>query len=237
MKTLNKVFGFAFLALSVAVLTSCRIVDKEATGKQVTISQSLKPYKQILCSGDMDVTFVQSDSAYVVIKGDEGLIKRMNVYTRREGELVIDNRGDDKNHVSINLFSAGKDGMNVTIYGPAPEKLVLAGSGDLLVKPVKTGAMEISVAGSGDIQLNAFQGGKLRVNLAGAGDVTAKKINAKSVECAVAGSGDVEMELDHSGKVDCNVAGAGDITLTGTCKNVSSSVSGAGNVTNNTREY
>lgn len=122
----------------------------------------------------------------------------------------------------------------VSITMPRPEKLVLAGSGEIHSDTL-AGSAEIVVAGSGSVSTPAVEAASLDVNLVGSGHYRASG-RADRLELNVAGSGNARMDglvadrakvkiagsgnavFSSDGKVDARIMGSGNVTVRGTAK-------------------
>ncbi len=129
---------------------------------------------------------------------------------------------------------------------PQLRQLSVAGSGDVKIEPMKTGAVDISIAGSGDIKFDNLMSerlgvsvsgsgdvsgtgktGNLKISVAGSGDVKLRGMEADEGKVTIAGSGDAEVNV--KGKLNVSVAGSGDVGYVGSPE-ISTSIAGNGKV-------
>ncbi|MDP5103225.1 MAG: DUF2807 domain-containing protein [Erythrobacter sp.] len=122
----------------------------------------------------------------------------------------------------------------IRITMPAPEEVVIAGSGTIEAQSLATTA-NVSIGGSGSISFTTVAAEKLGINIGGSGTVkgagTAKRLEvniggsgdvdlaglkADSAEVSIGGAGDVAFASD--GTVEANIAGAGDVKVAGSAK-------------------
>lgn len=162
----------------------------------------------------------------IALQGDEQAKARMR-FRLDDGTLSImrnrENWGEND----------GKP-ATVSITMPAPDKLVLAGSGEIHSETL-AGSAEIVVAGSGKIVTPSIEVDSLDVNLAGSGNYTAGG-SARRLDLNVAGSGNAQMDslkverakvkiagsgnarLASDGTVDARIMGSGNVTVRGSAK-------------------
>jgi Putative auto-transporter adhesin, head GIN domain len=101
-----------------------------------------------------------------------------------------------------------------------------AGSGDISLKNVKPGRLQIVIPGSGNVEA-AGSGKSLLARIDGAGNIDAMKFQAQVVEARLDGSGNIRVYADESLKAA--ISGAGNIEYKGKAK-VTQSITGAGSV-------
>jgi Putative auto-transporter adhesin, head GIN domain len=101
-----------------------------------------------------------------------------------------------------------------------------AGSGDIALKDVKPGRLQITIPGSGNVEATG-SGKSLLARIDGAGNIDAVNFLAQVVEARLDGSGNIRIHADESLKAA--IGGAGNIEYKGKAK-VTQSVTGAGSV-------
>ena len=102
----------------------------------------------------------------------------------------------------------------------------LSGSGDIGLKNIKAGKLEIHVKNSGSV--NATGGGKSVVaRIEGTGNIDTTGYPAQAVEARIDGSGSIRVHADES--LNATISGAGSIDYKGKAK-VTQSITGAGNI-------
>jgi hypothetical protein len=121
-----------------------------------------------------------------------------------------------------------RDRATVSITMPAPEKLVLAGSGKIHSTALAEDA-EIVIAGSGRISNPEIDVGRLDVNLAGSGHYKASG-SATRLDLNVAGSGNAKLDNLEAKRARIKIAGSGNATFSSDGK-VDVRIMGSGNVT------
>jgi hypothetical protein len=116
----------------------------------------------------------------------------------------------------------------VSITMPPPEKLVMAGSGEIHSDTLAD-SVEIVIAGSGRISTPEVDVASLDVNLAGSGHYRASG-RADRLDLNVAGSGNAKMENLKVDRAKVKIAGSGNATFSSDGK-VDVRIMGSGNVT------
>ena len=120
------------------------------------------------------------------------------------------------------------DRATVSITMPAPEKLVLAGSGEIHSDTLSAKAA-IVIAGSGKVATPSVEVERLDVNIAGSGRYKADGSTAK-LDLNVAGSGNARLDNLNAERVRVKIAGSGNATFSSDGK-VDARIMGSGNVT------
>jgi len=195
----------------------------------------------VAMSGDFKIVIRQSSSNKVEIKTDKNILPLI--------ETRISDSGKGRT-----LEIGVKRGYNISpsntpqlvVEMPQLRQVSIAGSGDIKVEPMKTGAVEMSISGSGDLKFDSLQSerlgvsvsgsgdvsgtgktGELKVSVAGSGDVKLRDMPADDVKVSIAGSGDVV--VNAAKKLHVSVAGAGDVSYVGSPE-ISTSIAGSGKV-------
>lgn len=171
------------------------------------------------------VRISQGSDFAIALQGDDQAKARMR-FRLHDGTLsIMRNRENWGDH-------DGKATVSITM--PAPEKLVLAGSGEIHSETLAASA-EIVVAGSGKVMTPSIAVDSLDVNLAGSGNYTAGG-SARRLDLNVAGSGNALMDglkveqakvtiagsgnarFASDGTVDARIMGSGDVAVRGSAK-------------------
>lgn len=116
----------------------------------------------------------------------------------------------------------------VTITMPAPDKLTIAGSGEITTTALAAEA-EVVIAGSGRVAAMDLDIDHLAVTIAGSGQFTAEG-NAQRLEVSVAGSGHADLAALAACEAEVDIAGSGNVSFA--CDGeVSANIMGSGTVT------
>lgn len=214
----------AVLAFS-AMLTGCEGAEMEINGQkgvplaEVEIAGPL-PSEVVLASGDT-VILTEGDKFAITVEGSNTESLR---FVRDERTIGITREEG----------WSGETNATIRITMPAPEEVVIAGSGTIKA-PSLANVAEVSIGGSGLIEFGTVAAEKLGINIGGSGTVrgagTVKRLEvniggsgevelaglkADNAEVSIGGAGDVAFASD--GEVTANIAGAGDVNVTGSAK-------------------
>lgn len=101
-----------------------------------------------------------------------------------------------------------------------------AGSGDISIKNIKPGRVNVVIKGSSNIDVSG-SGKQLIARIDGSGNIDALKFQAQAAEARIDGSGNITVHADETLKAA--ISGAGNIEYKGKAK-VTQSITGAGNI-------
>ncbi len=195
---------------------SCNSNAVRGSGNAKTESRAVASFSKIDLTGAPDVEVTVGPATSVELTADDNLLPMIE--TTVSGEtLKIGSKGS----YSTSL------GVKVKITVPSLDALAISGSGNVHVKGLKTGEMEVKIAGSGNITLT---GGvdRLRVHILGSGDVRATDLAAKDVQVSVTGSGDAAVRASE--QLDARVTGSGSVRFAGNPPQVQKHVTGSGDI-------
>lgn len=211
------------LAAAVSGCDSANVRINGEEGKQLSeLDMTGAPPKQLVLLGPDEVRVTTGEALAITMEGDAEAQKEVR-FTLKDGSLGI---------LRTDKVFSGRDKVaviNVTM--PAPEEVVMAGSGKITLAALAPKA-KASVAGSGTVDATAIASESLDINIAGsglfrgAGNAGTLKLNvvgsgsaaldALKVETAtvmVAGSGNTAFTSD--GTVDANIVGSGEVRVKG----------------------
>ena len=159
---------------------------------------------RVVVMGSAEVEITQDDASLLQVRGDQDDLDKRPFYVRGD-TLVL---GASETHKRDNFSS-----LKYRLSLPDLEQLTLNGSGDVYVRPLQAGSLEVGLAGSGDIKLFSVTADDVDLTIEGSGDIQVAELVAPLLELLVAGSGDIAIgELDGD-VVDATVSGSGDISL------------------------
>lgn len=220
----NRLASIALIAGAVA-LSGCEGAEMEINGqKGVPLAEvelaGPPPSEVVLASGD---TVILTEGDTFTIKVEGGNTESLR-FVRDERTIGI-TRADGW---------SGETNATIRITMPAPEELVIAGSGTIKAQGLARES-EVSIGGSGLIEFASVAADKLdiniggsgtirgagtvktlAVNIGGSGEVEMPGLKADKAEVSIGGAGDVAFASD--GEVTANIAGAGDVNVTGSAK-------------------
>lgn len=210
-------------------------------GEVVSEQRDVGAFDGVATQGDFKIVIRQASAARVVVTTDK------NLQALVETRVVEGSKGATLEvGLKPGYTIAHRDGPQITIDMPQLRAVSVAGSGEVRIESMKTGAVDASIAGSGDIRfmdLTAERVGlhvsgsgdivaagrtpSLGVRIAGSGDVRARALAADEVKVNIAGSGDAQVQANK--RLHISVAGSGDVAYVGNAE-VSASVAGSGRV-------
>lgn len=185
------------------------------------------PLSELDISGDAPTSLVLAAPDNVVItSGEEFAINVEGTAEARERMRFALDGDSIAIHREGNDWQEGETAtINVTM--PAPESLVMAGSGMISTDGMASDAA-ITIAGSGTITAQAIDAESLEVTVAGSGTVAASG-NTDVLELTIAGSGSADMADLEADRAEVSVAGSGDATFASN-GSVEASLVGSGTV-------
>lgn len=190
----------AALALGTA-LSGCDNMDVAIDGQKgvplAELDMSGEAPSSLVLAGPDKVIITKGSKLDIDVEGDDAA-RDLVRFTLKNGTLgILRKKGDWKNE--------GTALVRVTM--PAPEKITLAGSGE-----IEAAAMgqepEITIAGSGHVSLAALKAEKADITIAGSGTLDAGG-SVKTLDLNLAGSGVAKMDALKVEKADVTIAGSG----------------------------
>ena len=174
---------------------------------------------QLVLAGADQVIVTEGDDFAIAVQGDDDAKDTLRFRLDDDGAL----------HIASGNSSHGGEGIaTINITMPAPEKVTIAGAGEVALSSLADDA-EVKVAGSGQISVLDLDIEELDVTIAGAGRFTAGG-KAERLNISVAGAGKAEMSGLLVDIADVDLAGAGNATFA--CDGeVNADIVGAGHVT------
>ncbi len=212
------------------------------SGKAATESRETSGFSAISLRGDMDLVVRQGAREAVQVTADDNLLPLLQTAVQGSGEartLVVQwRRGENirprvKTVVTVDvlrltaLASSGSGDIVVEPLQTLTLTLSISGSSDARLRGLATEQLRLTITGSGDVQASG-KAGKLSVSIAGSGDVHARELAADDVTVSIAGSGDASVRADKTLAV--SIAGSGDIEYAGAATITGSRIAGSGSV-------
>lgn len=194
------------------------VTSVTGSGKKSTERRDLKPFTRLKATFAGDVDVVLGHEFSVAIEADDNILPLIT--TEISGETLS---------ISANGSFSTRGPIRVAVT--VARGLVsadLSGSGDLSVSAISSDEFTLNLKGSGDVSLEGTVD-KLEIALKGSGDVEAGKLVSRDLTVDLAGSGDVRAHATE--KVSVNLRGSGDVVVTGSPRDMRSSVRGSGDLT------
>jgi hypothetical protein len=164
-------------------------------------------FDKVKLSGSQNVIVRVGGAHSVRTEGEAGLLDRLEIAVRGNGELHI---GFKKDKGWSWPFSRDHKPVTIFVTVPSLAAASIDGSGDVQVDRVEGGTFAGAVAGSGDLQIGAMKVGSATFAVAGSGDIRAVG-TADSATLSVAGSGDIDTRGLQAKTAKVSIAGSGDI--------------------------
>lgn len=234
----------AFLSVCLA---SCSLSFNKNGGVKAenVVQKKLVPGKFVsVCNSSIcDVQFVQSDSTYVLLRGDKDVLKYVH-FECKDNELLVTT--DDKpmfdNKISkvlvvvsspdlISLESSGTG--DIFLNGNLDTDRLhvsLNGTGDVNFSDVVCDTMDVEINGTGDFSAKRVEAISFTANTTGTGDMSVLLRNVEESSFRSVGTGDMDVKFDSCGKSSYILSGTGDITLSGDLHQLTELASGSGDV-------
>lgn len=167
-------------------------------------TRNVGDFKEISLAIPAELQLTQGSKNEVIIEADEDLLEKI-ITEVREGKLVIkfDRWFSYKGFDKIIVYVTVKD----------IEKLVLSGSGEIVSKtPIKADDLKLVVTGSGSIIIDDLSANEVGGFISGSGDIRVDgKSKAKVLDATVTGSGDFFASNLEFDKADLTITGSGTI--------------------------
>ena len=186
------------------------------------LDMSGDPPTELVLAGPDSVVVTNGAKLDINVEGDPKAVEALR-FTLKDGTLGV-MRGSDFRDLD------GKQ-ATVRVTMPAPEKIVIAGSGGIAAQSIATKG-EVVIAGSGrldvafaemdELEVNVVGSGtfgaagkakKLDLTVAGTGSMEAAGLKVDDAKVTIVGSGDADFASD--GTVKAKIMGSGDVTVTG----------------------
>jgi hypothetical protein len=216
----------AFLSggLAVAVLYELDVFGSssssasQGSGVPATQTREVAAFDSVELAGANNVVIRVGGRQSVVVTADDNLLDRVTTKVK-SGALVIGNTPG-----SITTVSP----MSVEVTVPSLHALALTGSGNVLVRGIKTERLTATLSGSGNL-FGSGSATSLDVTVSGSGNARLTQLVAKDVHAVVSGVGAISVTATTS--LDASVPGSGTIVYAGNPQQVAKSVTGSGAIT------
>jgi hypothetical protein len=187
------------------------------------------PHEVVLACGDHVAISEGADFA-IALQGKKAARDQLR-FVLEDGVLFVLRdcpAVDDDNGGEADSAPAASSPATVTVTMPAPDKLTIAGSGEITTSALAAEA-EVVIAGSGRVVAMGLGIDHLAVTIAGSGHFTAEG-KAERLEISVAGSGHADLAALAVAEAEVDIAGSGNVSFA--CDGeVSANIMGSGTVT------
>lgn len=152
---------------------------------------------EIALMGPDRVTLTEGDTLVIEPSGNADEIEKLR-FVLKDGTLGIHRENGSRNNTAV----------DIAVTMPAPEKIVIAGSGSITADKLAKDA-EIAIMGSGKAVAREVDSDELEVKIAGSGQIEAEG-NARELELKIAGSGSGKMAGLKVEDANVDIVGSGD---------------------------
>lgn len=186
------------------------------------LDMSGDPPTELVLAGPDSVVVTSGDKLDIDVEGDAKAVEALR-FTLKDGTLGV-MRGSGFRNLGGALAT-------VRVTMPAPEKIIIAGSGGVAAQSIApkgevviagSGRLDLAYADADSLDVNVVGSGtfgaagkarKLDLTVAGAGSMEAPGLSVDEADVTIMGSGDADFASD--GKVKAKIMGSGDVTVTG----------------------
>ncbi|MFN4113522.1 MAG: head GIN domain-containing protein [Sphingomonadaceae bacterium] len=209
-----------------AGLAGCKdasiVINDEEGVPLAALDMSGDPPDELVLAGPDSVVVTTGKALDINVEGDAEAVEALR-FTLKDGTLGV-MRG-------AGFKDLGGKLATVRVTMPAPEKIVIAGSGGVAAQAMANKG-EVVIAGSGRLDLAYVDADELDVNVvgsgtfgaagkvrkidltvAGAGSMEAPGLSVDEADVTIMGSGDADFA--SNGTVKAKIMGSGDVTVTG----------------------
>lgn len=174
-----------------------------------------------------DVTFIQGETANVVITGPQAAVDRVVI----EGGRISMRDGSDRSVVRWNGNGiegwSDSERLRIVVTAPAVDRFEIDGSSDLRIQDYDRPTLAIDISGSGDVTASG-RTGALALEIDGSGDADLSRLSTTDAVVDIAGSGDARVA--PTGRADISISGSGDVDVTTRPATLNQNISGSGDV-------
>lgn len=220
MNTLKSI-SIMLVAFASLITSSCIYVDGTVGEGPITSEQcNVSDFTAVELLGSADVEISKGDSFRVVLSDYENLLQYWDI-------KVVNNTLMIQTRPFTSLITTR---AKVSIVMPDQlEKVILSGSGDILIKSAFESLEHAVIEGSGDIvSTTTTNYSTLRLLIAGSGNITLKG-TAEEVNTITMGSGRMYLANLAVQEAGCLIAGSGNIYMNVERK-LNATISGSGNI-------
>jgi hypothetical protein len=223
-----KTLGCAgILALGLALANSAAIAE--------VMTRPAEGVTRVVFSTPGDLSIRVGAQEKLTVDAEPKVLAKLDISVKGD-TLTLSSKGSFKTDKSLKytltiksfrkLRSDASGNSTIEGFGGNDIDVESAGSGDISLKNVTPGRLQIAIPGSGNVDASG-SGKSLVARIDGAGNIDTVKFLAQVAEAHIDGSGNIRVYADESLKAA--ISGAGNIEYKGKAK-VTQSITGAGSV-------
>jgi hypothetical protein len=227
---MKKIVLITVLVLFLAGI-SCNFLNRgveQVVGQTVKLSGNTKTeerpvsgFTKVQLDGIGDLSITLGDTESLTVEADENLL--LYIITEVKGGTLIIRMKEDVR--LLNMISTVK----YAVTAKSLDLVDLNGLGNIIIKPLQTDALTISLDGSGAITLNQLTANRLEANLNGLGGLTVNSGKVTEQAVILAGAGAYQAGNMESETASISLTGLGSATVWVT-GSLDAELTGAGNL-------
>jgi Putative auto-transporter adhesin, head GIN domain len=188
----------------------------QGSGKVGRETRSLESFSAIELSISADVTVTKGATPACTISADDNILPIIT--TQVSGGVLT---------ISQSKSYSSSSAIRIQVTTPSLSRLVLDGSGDVVLSGIDERHLKLVASGSGSIRASG-RVEALEARLEGAGDMGLFDLEAGSAQVTLDGSGDIHVSAHDT--FSGVIQGSGDIVVRGHPRMLRSEVNGAGEI-------
>lgn len=208
----------------------------EGSGESATEERELGDFNRIQLDVSADVTVTTGKKPHYKITADDNILP-----------LILSRVSGNTLRISSQESFSSSRRIKIAIAVPRITSAEIQGSGNIDIKDVMKGQIDLAVSGSGNIEVKdvmkdqidlvisgsgnitvSGEVARLKATINGSGDLHAGGLKSATTTITVNGSGDANVHIIDA--LTANVRGSGNITYTGSPSKVHTSVKGSGHI-------
>ena len=192
-------------------LCACTFISAQV--KAVETTKNFKDFTGISLNCDGDVYLKQGNEDSFVIKCDEKLLSKLNIYLKNNTVYI------KKENCSWSFFSSwcGSNKFDVYVTMKKVNNLSTNASGDIKVEgDIRSENLSLRSSSSGDLKMNNIIANSVNIHNSSSGDIEIGKITAKTnVKIDSSSSGEVDIDSVQALSLNANVTSSGEVEISG----------------------
>lgn len=201
---MRRIHTIIVLVLSLSIFTGCeRYRCIKGNDELISYEVEVENFTQISSDVNFDVYLEQDTVTEVVLRADENLIPYMETEVSG-GQLMVTTAND--------RCLRSRNDIRIHIKTPDLERVILDGSGDIIIGDLVTNTMKFENHGSGDITVtDLYVENDVLIDLNGSGDIIFSTIDAIIIDAIINGSGDIDLRDGVADLGIYSISGSGSI--------------------------
>ncbi|MBL0123208.1 MAG: DUF2807 domain-containing protein [Betaproteobacteria bacterium] len=213
----------------------CLAASAGITSAQEVMTRPAAGVTRIVFKTPGELQIRQGTEEKLTVQAEAKVLAQLDISTKND-ILTLGSKGNFKTDKGLkytltlksfrSLKTEGSGSSSVEGFAGPEMDFEGAGSGDISIKNIKPGRMNIVIKGSSNIDVSG-SGKQLIARIDGSGTIDAVKFQAQAAEARIDGSGNISVNAEETLKA--TIGGAGNIEYKGKAK-VTQSITGAGNI-------